>query len=190
VKPATVRCFLGIELPPFVRERLAALSACWQDVGLRGSWVRRENLHITVRFLGSHSKESLEEADTAFQKAFRACAPLRLRIAGSGAFPDRCRPRVLWAGIATDRDKWDATYQAGAWCASLLALTPETKLSLPHVTLVRMRRPPDRGLLNGFLEETRSLRTDAFTISSVALWQSTLRPGGACYQQLREYPLA
>ena len=185
-----MRCFLGIALPDPAREILAAQCRAWKGPGLLGSWVRPGNFHITVRFLGEVTETQRVELDRALGPAFSACGAARIRVAGAGVFPNARRPRVLWAGVEMLSGTLTPVFAAAEACARSAGLPAERKAAKPHVTLLRLRRPPARGVVEGLLEDAESLATDAFTVDSVALWKSTLGSGGACYEQLREYPLS
>src|SRR3954469_4849928 len=78
-----MRLFFALQLPPEVENRLKPLA-------------RVSQLHFTLAFLGETSK--LDDAIAAGQ-AVRG-QPFELAIAGSGAFPDRRRPRVIWLGVS------------------------------------------------------------------------------------------
>src|SRR5258705_13858209 len=68
-------------------------------------WVRPENIHLSLKFLGD-----VEDArELEFREALQRAAgtgpeprPLTLQITGFGVFPDYHRPRVLWAGVTPD----------------------------------------------------------------------------------------
>lgn len=154
MKPPTHRLFVAVELPVEARAALAS----WRDVGqaprlpsqdpmasgalalqdLSGfGWVREEQLHLTVRFIGAVSPEPrarLEEVVRGFE-----VAPFEVAFAGAGAFPAGRAPEVIWVGVgegaerlAELREKLDALFEeAGA--------PREERAFHPHVTLARVR---------------------------------------------------
>lgn len=184
-----MRCFLGLDLPDAVRAQTAALYAAWRGAGLKASWVRPENLHVTVRFLGDIAPDQLEALDGVMDHGLEACGPLSLRLAGAGAFPNARRPSVIWAGVRVEAGDLRAVFAAGEAGAWALGLPPEGRDPHPHVTIARLRVPPPPGRVESLLETARAWESDAFQAAGVALWKSTLRPGGAVYDKLREYPL-
>ena len=57
----SIRLFVGLPLPALLRDRLSLLSG-----GIPGArWVSPENLHLTLRFIGSISEERAREVDDA-----------------------------------------------------------------------------------------------------------------------------
>lgn len=184
-----MRCFLGIALPEPIRDAVAAQAEKLREAGLRGSWVKPANYHVTARFLGDIMPEQLEALDGFLPAALRPCTPLKLQIAGLGAFPTPRRPRVLWAGVAAVAGDLECVLDATEEGAQAIGLTPEHRAPHPHVTLLRFRKSPRPDVVPRLLDEHIDKATDAFSAQSVALWRSTLGPGGATYEQLREYSL-
>jgi hypothetical protein len=91
-----MRLFIAVDLPPEVRPRIARL--CQGIAGAR--WVRPEQLHITLRFLGDTPEEGL----SAMREKLRQVAlpSFSLSLTGVGVFPPagaRKPPRVLWLGL-------------------------------------------------------------------------------------------
>lgn len=181
-----MRCFLGLSVPQDIRETLAAQCHAWRQAGLEGAWVKPENYHVTVRFLGNVTEEQRTRLDATLEPALAACAPLRLRVAGMGAFPNPRRPRVVWAGLEILEGAFEPVAREVEAGARAMGLPPETKAVTPHITLLRFRRPPDGDVLKRCIDAEMASPGD-FIAGGVALWRSKLLPGGAEYQLLREY---
>lgn len=186
----TMRCFLGLPVPPPIRDALGTVCQQWKQAGLAGAWVEPKNYHITLRFLGNTTACQLEQLDAILPGAFRRCVPLELRVRGAGVFPDLRHPRVLWAGLEVLSGSFEPVLDAAAQGADAIGLPSREKESHPHITLLRFWRPPPAGRLQGCLGLGESLAAGDFRAGPVALWRSQLLPGGAEYQQLREYPFA
>lgn len=183
------RCFLGLALPVEIRRALAEIRGHWEPAGLRGAWVREDNFHVTLRFLGELGEAQVAALDGFARPAFGRCHAVRLRVAGTGAFPEASRPSVLWAGISVEVGDIQVLLEAAEDAALATGLPPEHRAAHPHITLVRLRESTAAEAAGRFLEGTHALTTDAFNVAAVALWESTLRGAGAVYRQLREYPL-
>src|SRR5690606_39982385 len=68
-------------------------------------WVAPENLHITLRFLGSVPERRLADVAGALAEASRLVGPFLLELGSCGYFPPRGTPRVLWVGVAAGGDQ-------------------------------------------------------------------------------------
>ena len=95
-----MRAFLAIEMSGEVRECYAAFHA----ESSRGHgdlrWVRPENLHLTVRFLGDTPERKVDAIRERLEDAARAVPAFRASVGAPGAFGPRNSPQVLWFGIA------------------------------------------------------------------------------------------
>src|SRR5258707_9094102 len=92
-----------MEIPSAVRENLAALikelrAADASSSKNRARWVRPENLHVTLKFIGNVDADKLDAIRAALADV-RSGGAAELRFCGLGFFPNEKRPRVLWAGI-------------------------------------------------------------------------------------------
>lgn len=136
-----MRLFVALAIPEEVRTRLEALMN-----GLREEWpaspqkkprwTNPENLHVTLKFIGSVPEAKLEPICEALSKV-HAYEPVHLRFRGLGFFPNEKRARVFWAGIETEPSLTDL---AGAVEKSLekLGVAAEERAFTPHLTLARL----------------------------------------------------
>ena len=187
-----MRCFAALETGPAARAALAECVAALRPLGGRVSWVRPENLHLTLRFLGEVTPEQASAYADGLRPLVSALAPLELVAEGLGAFPSLRRPSVLWAGVRAVSGDLAAVQRAAETCAAAIGLPPEPELFHPHLTLGRVRDPHGLAPLLAVFAELAAAAPgfgDAFPAPAVALFQSELRPGGAVYTRLEEMPL-
>ncbi len=187
-----MRLFAALDLPAGVVEEL---HAWWESANADyppGVWrdVPPRNWHLTLAFFGE--VEGGETDDLA--EALGACAarhgPLQLALDGFGAFPSSTRPRVLWAGVA---DTGDGESMRLARCCRLAGhatLRKRPARDEPfrgHVTLARASAaPPIEAEVLATMPPLPELSWAAGTLS---LMQSMLRPDGARYRILEDFPL-
>ncbi|MBW7864804.1 MAG: RNA 2',3'-cyclic phosphodiesterase [Candidatus Hydrogenedentes bacterium] len=187
-----MRCFTAIRLPETVRELLARQINRLRGAGGRVSWTRDENLHLTLRFLGEVTPEQLEAYGVRLAGMLAELPPVTLQVAGLGAFPNLRKPSILWAGASLVAGDLGTLWQATESCAAAVGLPPETKAFHPHITLGRVREPHPPEAFHRLLVETAQSAPvfgDAFTVHSVALFRSELRPAGPLYTVLKEFTL-
>jgi 2'-5' RNA ligase len=134
-----VRTFIAMELPAEVRAHLASeqeeLSAAGGDV----RWVRVENIHLTLVFLGDVAAERLGEVAEAVRGAAAGTGAIRLRVGGAGQFPPRGRPRVVWIGIEEPTGALDRLQKRIAEATAAFAEKIENRRYEAHLTLGRVR---------------------------------------------------
>ena len=176
-----IRLFVAIELPGDVRARLAALC-----VGVPGAkWVKAENLHLTLRFIGEVDGHRFEDIAAALGEV-RAPA-FDVALDGVGFFGGR-RPRVLWAGVARTAalDHLHAKVESALVRAGC---EPEGRKFTPHITLARLNNAP-AGRVRGFVSDHNLFRAGPFPATEFTLFSSFLSQEGALHTPEAVYPLS
>jgi len=182
-----MRAFLAFELPDDVRRELAALTERFRNVQPRGvNWVRPENLHITLLFLGEAPASLLGRLDDAFGAVLAEQEPFEVHTPRVQIVPPN-EPRTLWTRYDTDNRR--ALSLPGRLKDALadLPVEPDMKALKLHVTLGRIKTKIDERTLASMMGQ--SLGTRSFTISEVSLYESRLTPAGPDYTRLCAYTL-
>ena len=182
-----LRCFVAVLLPEGVRAGLAAACAELRQQTRGLSWVRADNLHLTLRFLGQIEPPALERVRDAVTAAAAAVPPFTVRLGGLDGFPPGRAPRVLWAGVSAGHDEMMALHQALATALAARGIPEEGRPFHPHVTLARSRDPRGAGELAGALGA--ELAVGEARVRALHLMRSELHPGGARYSTVVEAPL-
>ena len=95
----TFRAFIAIDLPESVKSFLSEAQAALKLYGFRVKWVRLQNIHLTLKFLGDTATADTDKIAAAMTLAARNCPVVSLAAKGIGVFPVVRRPRVIWAGL-------------------------------------------------------------------------------------------
>ncbi len=176
-----IRLFVAISVPEILRQRLSGLRG--QIPGAR--WVRPENLHLTLRFLGDVDEDAADDLDAALS---RITAPrLQVALSGVGHFASRGQVRGLWAGVEPNdalehlQTKVEITVQRAG-------MAPIGRRFHPHVTLARCN-DTRVSRIDGFLAEHSGFRAPPFPVDAIDLYSSTLGREGAYYTREATYPL-
>jgi len=144
-------------------------------------WVRPENIHLSLKFLGEVEETREPELRTALQRAAGTRSeprPLTLQITGFGVFPDYHRPHVLWAGV-TPEPGLELLQHGIEQAFAPLGFPTEARAFRPHVTMARSARDAKPRDFAGLEELLRGIEFDeTVTVTEVDLMQSTLQPGG------------
>ncbi|MBI3116099.1 MAG: RNA 2',3'-cyclic phosphodiesterase [Thaumarchaeota archaeon] len=183
-----MRAFLSLDIEneEVLREMVDAqgeLARTGADLKL----VERQNLHFTVKFFGEIPDSRIEEVDKRIKSVELKQADVR--VAGVGAFPDLRRPRVVWAGVAS-QDVTSVTNIAVAVIKAVEGIgQPEDHTYHPHITLARIRSERNKQELVGYLERNRERMFGASRLRTLKLKSSTLTPRGPTYSEVKVYPL-
>jgi 2'-5' RNA ligase len=166
---ATLRLFCALQLPD---EALDALAA-WAAAHVRtGRLVRREDLHVTLAFLGTRRAGDVPLVADELRAAAAAASPAELRALRYRE--TRSVGMIVLEDVSGAATAFATDLQARLERAGLYRR--ERRRWLPHVTLVRFRQPA-------------GVRAGAANMRSIhvvrsALYRSTLGPGGARYDAL------
>ena len=183
-----LRCFIAIELPEAVQERLLEIQDALKGHIPRASWVKRGNIHLTLKFLGDTSPEATEAIGAVLTSVAARHAAFSLTFGGVGAFPSLARPKTVWVGVKTGEPNAARLAQELDDVLKLLGFPPEKRRFNAHVTLAHLRAPAD---LSDFKKEKfETIDGSTLEVSAIALIQSELHPKGAIYTTLSTYPLA
>jgi 2'-5' RNA ligase len=94
-----VRAFIAIALPPPVLLAAGNVQYKLRSDGIRLKWIKPENMHLTLRFLGDIDRRQLPEIEAAIGTAVKLVPPFALNAKRIGVFPNLRAPRVVWMGI-------------------------------------------------------------------------------------------
>lgn len=177
------RLFVALRPPLAVRDLLADA----MDGVSRARWQDDEQLHITVRFIGEVDRRMAEDLATSLASV--AARPPEVAIAGVGRFDRRGRTNALWAGLAP-HDGLAALHRKVDRALVTAGLEPERRAYLPHVTLARMSpADTDAAEVARWLTTHAGLRSPAFVMPELALYESRLGRAGASYEAVATWPL-
>ncbi len=130
-----LRLFIAFDSPPEVKAKVGEIQDELRKAHADVSWERQEKLHCTVRFLGETPSELVPAIADALTEIGRKNPPFSVRYRGTGCFPGRRDPRVLWLGIENSDGRLNSLFQSVDAAMSALGLKPENRQFHPHLTL-------------------------------------------------------
>jgi len=180
-----IRAFLAIDLDERARGAVAGvLSALRESDGGAGvRWVRREALHVTLRFLGDIEPDRVAPLAQAVASEVAEQEPFALTLGAARPFPSPRRPRVvaLEVGPESELVALAAAVERGAGACGFES---EDRPFRAHLTLGRIKQ--GRG------PATRGLRVPegvTSPVDEVVLFRSELARSGAKYTPLERMGL-
>lgn len=181
-----LRAFIAIEMPLLVAEAVRKIQAELKHDGLYLRWVRPENVHLTLRFLGDISISNVPAIQEAMKRSALHREPFFLRISGLGVFPGLKHPKVMWLGLKGQTDQLEALYRNLSTCLAEQGIPLEQRPFKGHLTIGRVKGALDSEALKAALLRRASFQTDDFPAESIRLFKSDLRPQGAVYTPLMQ----
>jgi 2'-5' RNA ligase len=184
-----IRSFLAIDLPESIKKVMVDYLQDLRQVPSSVKWVSPRQTHLTLKFFGSISMETVGKISQTLQKVISEYPRFNLGLKGIGAFPNLFRPRVIWTGLTGDKARLAALHQIIEEALASLGIPKEERPFHPHLTLGRNKlnqiNEPLYQKLNGWGEK----ETDSFPVEELVLFKSDLTPTGPVYTKLENFPL-
>ena len=176
------RIFIAINLPENIKEKLFGYREKWPELPAR--WTKRENLHITLFFLGNVFGEELPEICEAVQKTTAKNSSFYVKINKIGYGPLGQTPKMIWAIGKNSKELTDLRQDLNGQLGGL-----ENKRFACHITLARIRFWEFKKIeIEDRPQIEESLDLD-FRVKSIDIMESILKRGGSDYKILQSYKL-
>lgn len=184
-----MRLFVALDIPDETRAAVSMLITQLAPLCRAAKWVRAESMHLTLKFIGEQPEENVARIAGEL-RAVCSLAPVELRFAGTGFFPNPRSPRVFWAGIT-------ASPNLAALAADIegrlepLGIPREQRAFQPHLTLARFHSTAGLPQLREALatrEKLGPLEFGSAAAREFHLYRSQLQRGGAIYTRLATFP--
>jgi len=175
------RAFIAVEVP-FSTE-LEKFSRAVKGSGASAKMVDLSNMHITLKFLGDTSEEKIPAIENAMKNAVSGIKPFRMRMKGSGAFPNLSRISVVWAGLE-GADQLTMIAERLENNLKLLGFEPEKRKFSPHVTVARTRHSPNLKELAEVIRDWEMGDFGDVSVEKIILKKSVLGPEGPIYSDI------
>ena len=168
-----MRLFIAIQLTDEIKDALTGVQTFLRTHGVHGNFTRRENLHLTLAFIGEYA-----DPDSVLD-AMRAVAfsPFSIRLEGFGSFGD-----LYWSGIGGSEEL--------AVCVKRLRRTLaeqgipfDRKKFSPHMTLIRKASFDKRAALPGV-----TIPDAAMEVNAISLMRSDRTKNGMVYTEIGTVP--
>ncbi len=185
-RTSSIRAFIALPLSAEAQREASALrddlQAQFLDTRLR--WVRPENLHLTLRFLGQLEPSKIEALARQLETSVASQPSFPFRLTHPFVFPSPARPRVIALGLEP-AEPVERLAQAVERAVCAANLPPENRRFRPHITLARF--PKKAKLTNLTTElEVGEIHERA---SEVILFRSVLHATGPVYSVLERVAL-
>ncbi|HEX54949.1 MAG: RNA 2',3'-cyclic phosphodiesterase [Candidatus Altiarchaeales archaeon] len=179
------RAFIAIPCPENLKNDMLEIQKKIRDMG-GFKFVERENIHLTLKFLGNVEDEAIEKIKNEL-KFLSEIGKFHISLRGIGAFPSLNYIRVVWIGVEEDgilreiQRKIDNRLNKFGFKA-------ENRFH-PHFTIARARFISDKNNLMKFITENKDKWFGEFTVDRIELMESKLSHKGPKYYVLYEFKL-
>jgi 2'-5' RNA ligase len=135
------RLFVAVTVPESVKAKMEEAQAELRRVLPQRSvrWARREQFHLTLRFLGDVEAARVEALGEAIRAACRGFGALPLRAERVGFFPDMRYPRVAWVGVQDQAEQLPRLHQTVEAVTESFTTEAKEERFTGHITLARIK---------------------------------------------------
>ena len=179
-----IRTFIALELPEELKKKLSQVQQKFIEKTGGVRWVKPENLHLTLKFLGSTPQDKVPEVIRALEQAAEGMSRFGYFVSGLGAFPNPRNPKVIWAGMKTGSEL-AAFQQKLDDSLSSIGVPQEKRPFSAHLTLGRVKDPKARRQLRIVLQEYCQEDLGRFEAARFVFFRSDLQPTGPVYSVLK-----
>jgi len=182
------RVFVAINLPGEIKKELFTYSEKWSD--LPAKWTARDNLHITLEFLGSLTDEEVGEVCLAVKSVAERHEgfSLNLNKIVYGP-PKKMPPKMVWAEGDKSEELTLLREDLENALTEKVRFVPENRVFAPHITLARISamefriiEPEERPEINESIDLL-------FTVESIEVMESEMKRDGPQYTTLESHQL-
>jgi len=167
-----MRTFIALDISSEMKGELSRLEEELKKADADVKWVKVDNVHLTLKFLGNIEEPEIEQIKKTLDGISSQEKPFEISLFKLGAFPNLNYPRVIWVGI----DKGCSEVEK---IAGLL----ETDRFSAHLTLGRVKSGKNKLALKEKLSSLE-VQPKSCTVNNITLFQSTLTPKGPIYTSL------
>ena len=175
-----MRLFIAVDLDNNLKEKIYNIVEKLKTTDCNIKWVEKENLHLTLKFIGETPEEKIETIKKSIQKAIDGIKKFKLSISGFGFFPNMKFPRVLWLGVKEGENQLKTIAER---------LNPSEKNFSCHLTIGRFKSTKNLEKLTDLLEKLQLDFVGETEVSQVVLFRSELTKSGPIYTPLEKFNL-
>jgi 2'-5' RNA ligase len=179
---ARLRTFIAIDPGKAIRDRLVALQETLARSGTEVKWVERQNLHVTLLFLGEVNDTDVPGVCEVVAEGVAGHSPFAMTFQTVGCFPNPRRPRIVWAGVGQGAQEVCAVHDAlEGPLMDLGCYRREERKYTPHITLGRVKSDPRTEPLAAALAKNAAWNGGEISVQEIHVMSSELTSDGPLY---------
>jgi 2'-5' RNA ligase len=183
------RLFVAIHLRPS-DTLLVLLASLKARLGHeRINWVRPENMHLTLKFMGATPDFKIADINSSLEGAVKGLGAFSYTFDRIGIFGSRHDPRVLWLGMQERNHCLDRLAEAVINATDAIGFSRDRQNFVPHLTLGRIHRLSDKKLFSTIISSIPQTTYISGMVDEIVLYESVLQSQGPKYFVLERYPL-
>lgn len=180
-----MRLFVAIPISEEIKDNLALVSNELKETGAELVFVSRENLHLTVKFLGDVAEKKVEMITQRLHEVAKECKKFSIEAKEVGVFPDMDNIRVIWVGLQSEE-----LIQLLKKVNSMLRdIKEEQREELPHLTIARAKSELEKVKLAAVVKQLEHKEFGKMEVDKFVLFSSVLTHKGPVYTEVARFSI-
>ena len=185
-----MRIFVAVDVPDEIK---GVISTAFEGLksGVEGvRWVKPENIHLTVKFIGDYEERKLDRLVDEVRKAALRSPRFTALLGGCGAFSSPRKARVIWVDMREGGEGAAVVARKVDSRLGKIGVKRENRPFRAHLTLGRLKRPKDcSDMLDRLDDDLEELSEMPFDVQEIVLYRSILSSEGSTYVSLQHIEL-
>lgn len=172
-----MRVFIAIELENILKEYIFQKQQIIKTNSIKGNFSRRENFHLTLRFIGEANREEIESFKKAINETAKAVSIFKMKLGELGYFPRKSK-KIIWLGISQGQKSLQQVFNILEMKLENEGFKREARGLKPHITLAR------EVILNtdfNLLSRQVQIENKEINVKKISLMESTRIDGKLTY---------
>ena len=155
----------------------------------RINWVRPQNIHLTLKFIGDTPNEDIPKIIETVEEMLKNHKSFTMDFNRTGIFGSRYAPRVLWMGMKETPQELYNLEEDTLTAFDKLGYLRDRQNFVPHITLGRIKELCEKQYFQKIVSSIEQKSYIKQEVNEIILFQSILRPEGATYKELKKFLL-
>lgn len=147
----------------------------------RINWVRPENLHLTLKFLGETADDRINNVIEVMQQAAYQHSSFAINFDKTGIFGSSYDPRVLWMGCSEPVPQMLSLANTILDGCDAIGFPRDRQNFVPHLTLGRIKGLNDKKFFQEVMKQIPQQLFQQSEVKELRLYESILRKEGPIY---------
>lgn len=187
------RAFIALPIPEAVKDQIERVQLELRRIIPERCvrWAKRDQFHLTLRFLGNVQADRLRELTDSLRAVASGFPVLKLRAERLGCFPHPRAPRILWVRVHDEAEQLPVLQQHVESAAGKFAESQADKKFIGHVTIARINgiQGPEAGALAKQMHAMTDRCFGEWAANELKLMRSELFQAGAIHKVLAAFSL-
>ncbi len=185
-----LRTFIALELDDHILDGLRNAQSQLADPADKINWVGRDNLHVTLKFLGDVAEDRIADLCARVRAAAVGVRAFDYDVRGLICTPPHGPLRMIWGGIDDRSGLMAVLHDQLDQALSGLGFKEENRLFRAHITVARIKRVQDPAAFRAAVREFAQTEFGVAHADEVVAYASTLTQDGPIYAPLCRAELA